>query len=116
MISPMVFLTIFGYLLMTLPYLLSSIMPLKAKLFQLLKTLVQKKNWSNTWAVDFNANKTVNVDFTRKKINIPKIQFGYSGEVINQQNSYIHLSLHFQSGGSWSKHISIVSMKKHAKG
>ena len=46
------------------------------------------KNWSNTWAVDFNANKTVNVDFTRKNINIPKIQFGYSGEVINQQNSY----------------------------
>lgn len=25
------------------------------------------KTWSNTWAVDFNANKTINVDFTRKK-------------------------------------------------
>ena len=78
--------------------------------------IIKKKTWSNTWAVDFNANKTVNVDFTRKNINSLKIQFGYGGAVINQQNSYIHLGLHFQSDGSWSKHISIVSMKKHAKG
>ena len=44
---------------------------------------IKKNNWSNTWAVDFNANKTVNVDFTRKNINFPKIQCGYGCEVFS---------------------------------
>ena len=80
------------------------------------------KNWSNTWAVDFNANKTVNIDFTRKNINFPKIQFGSGGEVILLiiKNSHIHLGLQFESDGSWSKHISCISEKsmqtvKHIK-
>ena len=69
------------------------------------------KNWSYTWVVDLNANKTVTVNFTRKNIIFPKIQFGYCGEVINQQNSHIHLALHFQSDGSWFKHISSIYEK-----
>jgi hypothetical protein len=58
--------------------------------------------------VDFNANKTVNVDFTRKHKHFPEIQFGHGGEMINQQNSHIHLGLHFQSDGTWSNHISCI--------
>jgi hypothetical protein len=50
--------------------------------------------------VDFNANKTVNVDFTRKNKRFPEIQFGHGGEMINKQNSHIHLGLHFQSDGT----------------
>lgn len=48
------------------------------------------KNWSNTWAVDFNANKTVNVDFTRKNINYPAILFGYNGEIINNKKKVMY--------------------------
>ena len=46
-----------------------------------------------------------------QSVNFPKLQFGYGGEVINQQNSHIHLGLHFQFEGSWSNHISSVYEK-----
>ena len=41
-------------------------------------------SWSEQWAVNFNANKTVNVDFTRKTISHPLIQFGSQGEQIKK--------------------------------
>ncbi|XP_062581833.1 uncharacterized protein LOC134243596, partial [Saccostrea cucullata] len=43
----------------------------------LTQDLEKIRNWSKAWAVDFNSEKTVNVDFTRKQISYPNIQFGY---------------------------------------
>lgn len=49
--------------------------------------------------LDFNANKNVNVDFTRINVNFPLIQFGYNGEKIYNKKGHVHLGLHLQSDG-----------------
>jgi hypothetical protein len=51
------------------------------------------KNWSNKWAVDFNANKTVKVDFTRKNNHSPEIQFGHGDKIINHPQQLYATSL-----------------------
>ena len=38
--------------------------------------------WTKQWVVYFNPKKTVIVNFTRKNISQPSIQFGYNGPVI----------------------------------
>jgi hypothetical protein len=55
------------------------------------------KYCSNKWAVDFNANKTFNDDFTRKNKHISETQFGQGGEIINRQNFHIHLQAYIFS-------------------
>lgn len=61
-----------------------------------------KEKWSNIWAVYFNECKTVNVDFNKKNVNFPAIQFVYNGEMINNKTRHVHL----QSDGGWYNNIS----------
>lgn len=49
------------------------------------------------WLVEFNADKTVNIDFSRKNIVYPNVNFGKHGPSIVQDKSYTHLGLCFQS-------------------
>lgn len=70
-----------------------------------------KEKWSNKWAVDFNWYKTVNVDFKKKNVNFPAIQFVYNGEMINNKTRHVHLGLHLQSDGGGSNHISDIHEK-----
>ena len=67
--------------------------------------------WSNKWAIDFNPFKTVNVDFSRKKLQLPELQFGIKGPKISQSLSHTHLGIHFQSDGHWNKHIHTIHDK-----
>ena len=67
--------------------------------------------WSNKWAIDFNPFKTVNVDFSRKKLQFPELQFGIQGPKISQSLSHTHLGIHFQSDGHWNKHIHTIHDK-----
>jgi hypothetical protein len=45
------------------------------------------KKWFNEWAVDFNANETANVDFTRKNKDFPEIQIGHGSEIFINKTS-----------------------------
>ena len=73
--------------------------------YSLTNDLEEMKQWSTKWAVDFNPQKTINLDITRKHISHPKVNFGCNGpEVINAE-SHTHLGLKFQSKGSWKLHI-----------
>lgn len=42
--------------------------------------------WSKKWLVEFNANKTVNIDFSRKNIVYPNVNFGNMGQVLFRIN------------------------------
>lgn len=61
--------------------------------------------------MDFNQNKTVNVDFTRKKIIYPNITFGINGPIIRNEHSHRHLGILFQSDGKWTTHLQEVYKK-----
>ena len=52
--------------------------------------------WSKDWLVDFNPNKTVNVDFSRKNKAYPPIKFGENSPLIDQNIFHTHLGLCFQ--------------------
>ena len=67
--------------------------------------------WSKQWAMDFNPEKTINMDFTRKHVTHPRIRFGTSGQIINNVNNHTHLGICFQSDGGWKTHI----LKIHEK-
>lgn len=42
------------------------------------------------WLVEFNADKTVNIDFSRKNIVYPNVNFGKHGPSIVQDKSHTH--------------------------
>lgn len=69
------------------------------------------KQWSNQWLVDFNPNKTINVNFSRKKKTHPQVSFGNTLNNIIQKNNHCHLGLTLQSNGGWSHHISNIYEK-----
>ena len=47
--------------------------------------------WSKEWLVDFNPNKTVNVDFSRKNKVYSPIKFGENGPLISQNICHTQL-------------------------
>lgn len=50
--------------------------------------------------------QTINVDFTKKNVNFPAIQFVYNGEMINNKTRHVHFRSHLQSDGGWYNNIS----------
>jgi hypothetical protein len=61
--------------------------------------------WSKQWAMDFNPDKTSNLDFTRKQTTHPRIRFGTNGPMINRISNHTHLGICFQADGCWKTHI-----------
>jgi hypothetical protein len=60
------------------------------------------KQWSTKWAVNFNPQKTINLNITRKHIFHPKVNFGCNGPDVMNTESRTHLGLKFQSDGTCS--------------
>lgn len=69
------------------------------------------KQWSDMWAVEFNTNKTVNLDFGRRSVSHPKVKFGTDGSVIKNVETHTHLGIKFQQDGSWRTHILDIHSK-----
>lgn len=67
--------------------------------------------WSDIWAVDFNPSKTKNLDFSRKNISHPPVQFGVHGPFIQKVDSHIHLGVNLQYDGGWKQHINSIHEK-----
>lgn len=63
------------------------------------------------WLVEFNADKTVNIDFSRKNIVYPNVNFGKHGPSIVQDKSHTYLGLCFQSDALWTSHIHTIHDK-----
>ena len=61
--------------------------------------------WSKEWLVDFNSNKTVSVDLSRKNKVYPPIKYGENGPLISQNISHTHLGLHFQRDAMWTLYM-----------
>jgi hypothetical protein len=55
--------------------------------------------------MDFNPDKTTNLDLTRKQTTNPRIRFGTNGPMINIISNHTHLEICFQSDGCWKTHI-----------
>jgi hypothetical protein len=51
------------------------------------------------------STKTINLEFTRKRISNPKATFACNGPENMAAEIYTHLGLKFQSDGSWKSHI-----------
>ena len=67
--------------------------------------------WANTWAVEFNPNKTFNLNFSRSSRTHPPVHFGNTGNIINESEIHRHLGLLFQADAKWSSHITYVHDK-----
>jgi hypothetical protein len=67
--------------------------------------------WAKTWFVTFNAKKTVDLVFTRKRnnYNFPITMSGI--QIDNTTVNHKHLGLTFQKDGKWHKHISEIITK-----
>lgn len=84
--------------------------------FSLTADLDKIDTWASTWAVDFNHNKTCNINFSRGSNNHPPVHFGFNGSIINESKTHCHLGLIFQSNARWSCHINYIYMKKLVQG
>lgn len=66
---------------------------------------------SATCAVDFNPNKTCNINFSWGSNNHPQGHFGFNGSIIDESKARCHLGLIFQSDARWSCHINNIYEK-----
>ena len=71
--------------------------------------------WSKQWAMDFNPDKTTNLDFTRKQTTHPRVRFGINGPMINRVSNHTHLGICFQSDGCWKTHILNIHEKASSR-
>lgn len=58
--------------------------------------------------MEFNPNKTVNVNFTRSDKSHPDISFGHTINYIDCKQNHCHLGLTLQSNACWSEHITNI--------
>ena len=63
------------------------------------------------WFQSIQNSKTVNVNFSRKQLKFPELQFGIQAPKMSQSLSHTHLGIHFQSDGLWNKHIHTIHDK-----
>lgn len=65
------------------------------------------------WAVEFNPNKTVNLDFgtCRRSVSHPKDKFATDWPTIENVKTYNHLGIKLQQYGSWRAHILDIHFK-----
>lgn len=59
----------------------------------------------------FNPSKTKNLDFSRKNISHPPVQFGVHGPFIQKVDNHIHLGVNLQYNGGWKQHINSIHEK-----
>lgn len=66
---------------------------------------------NNKLDIDFNPSKTKNLDFSRKNISHPPVQFGVHGPFIQKVDNHIHLGVNLQYDGGWKQHINSIHEK-----
>lgn len=55
------------------------------------------KQWSDMWAVEFNPNKTDNLDFGRRSVSHSKVKFGTDGPAVENIETHTNLGIKFQN-------------------
>lgn len=55
------------------------------------------KQWSDMWAVEFNPNKTDNLDFGRRSVSHSKVKFVTDGPAVENIETHTNLGIKFQN-------------------
>ena len=69
------------------------------------------QNWADKWLVKFNPNKTEEMLFSRKNIQIDHPKLTMNNVEIQRVNFHKHLGLNFNSDCSWHEHIIEITTK-----